>query len=1104
MRHLHDHSLHSGDNDSNEAFDDEARASSQPGAGGRVVEPVGFAKEALWSAVVEAGPRIRITRFVSSDGDEHVGQYLDDLVHGDTLALATEALVAACETGTPQRFELTVPVGSSLRSIEVHVLPEREAHHVSGVAYDVTAERARLARLGQRDTLNRAVLDAIPSATAVVDARGVVQLINATWLSRAANLNRETPLPGDNVLEALEPAPEIAQGLRAVLSGERDDLDVDVFDGEQWWNVRAVPFELAGEPAAVLVRTDITERIQQRLMIEELGEARRRGARRMYEQRRLLELVASGTPLEDVLGELVLVGERDLAGSRWTVVASTPGGWADQITTVGVDDQERASFERSYRTFAPTRWDDLPAAVVVPGSASTSVASAIGFAGAIAAPILTKREVVTGFVLVRPATTEQDPDAEELVAQLASIARIAVERDATARREAERLLEDPLTGLPSHTLFHRRLEQAISRIGSTSRGLAVIYLDLDRFRRINESLGHSAGDAVLAEVASRLRAARPAPDTVARSGGDEFVVLLEDVPNADDGMLAATDLLAAIREPLELDGLELTCAASAGIVFVADPTSDAGTVESDAAIAMAAAKSHGRDRAERYSAALRTERPALATERELQRAVVDGQIVVHFQAEVSLDSNTVVGVEALARWQHPTRGMLLPLDFMEVAEESGAIVEIGREVLRQGCMQLAEWTSIADDPLTLSINLSPRQLDDPGLPTFVANTLDRFDIAPDRVRFEVTEQTLVARGDDAIERFDALRRLGVHVTIDDFGTGYSSFLHLRQYPADTVKIDRFFVEGLGHERGDATIIAAVISLAHELDLTVIAKGVERAEQVSYLRQLHCEGAQGYLWGQPMPPDSMSALLEHPLPPLPEDSTAMAVGGERRELDDLLSVLTHELSTPLTVIGGYAEMLADRFDADASARSGVAAIERNVQSLGQLVAALAEARGTVGATARVRLDCASLVADLRRETETAFGERPVTWHLPDRPVLVEADPAGLRQIVVNLLDNAVKFSPSGSPIEITVEAEPSAGGARVCVVDHGSGVPETRTGELFGRFARLGSTRRGLGLGLYLSRAIARRHGGDVTYEPTSGGGATFVLTVPPTTDSDGR
>jgi diguanylate cyclase (GGDEF)-like protein len=778
-------------------------------------------------------------------------------------------------------------------------------------------------------------------------------------------------------------------------------------------------------------------------------------------------------------------------------------GWSEHVTAVGLDKAHALELDEAYRTFAPTRWREAPGVIVIPPDGGTPVGAALRLGGAWTLPVVEEGGHVAGFVVVHDPPEHADPEDLALVEQLGSVVRIALQRDAATRRLAERMLEDSLTGLPSRTLFHRRAEQAIARIGHGSAGVAVLCADLDRFGRINESLGHLAGDEVLAEVAVRLRGAFPSPDTVARGGGDEFLVLVEDVADEAAAMAVAERLLAELRRPLLIDDIEFTCPASIGVVFRGAEGSGIETLEGDASLAMATAKARGRDRAELFTHQLRTAMPRLSLERELQQAVTQEQFLVHFQPEIELATNRIVGVEALVRWQHPERGLLPPADFVGAAEESGVIVDIGRQVLEESCARLAEWSTLTDRPLTVAVNLSARQLADPGLVEFIRSTLGRYHIEPARLVLEMTESTLVDDAERASTVFGALRDLGVSVAIDDFGTGYSSLLYLKRFPADVLKIDRSFVDGLGADAGDSAIVAAVVRLAHRLDLTVIAEGVETPEQLAHLKRLGCEQGQGYLWSRPMTADDLAAMLQVDLPDIPDAPISpLEPGDDRSELDELLAVLTHELSTPLTVIGGYAEMLADRLDfddVDPGARTGVAAIERNVHNLGRLVAALADARGLGGGGDTVLFDARPFVDQTMADLAPILTAHELVVDLGDgTPAMIAVDPVGLSQILTNLVGNATKFSDPGDHIEVLVRTDQKL--VTVSVIDHGTGVPTDRVDELFGRFARLGSTRRGLGLGLYLSRSIARRHGGDVVHQATPGGGATFVLTLPVSTE----
>jgi diguanylate cyclase (GGDEF)-like protein/PAS domain S-box-containing protein len=1176
---------------------------------------LGELDETVFLCDVEPGPTLRFVTITGralqrADGThaDFKGWLVEDVLPVDGAERAYEWWVRAAETGEPQRYEAEAPFPDGRRRVvDVAVFPWREGTQVAGVIRDITIQTEALQHVRERDELNRAVLDAVPTATAVLDHEGIVRLVNAAWVVDAAALSVGVALPGELFVDSVADVPGAAMAAQLVLDGERAAFHTDYVEGDRWFSLRVTPFEIDGGRGAIVTREDVTSRVQEQHAIQQLHERweaafesasigmglvdgdgryvlvnpalctlfgrteaamlevtsaditppgdlsfrdhlhrmptassmegfekrylradgtivwtwvtwstvhdpggdlyfmqfqdvgpRKRAEARLADHQAVLELVAAGADLETVLQKVADVGEEHLPGSHWVVMATGSIGWSEHVTAVGLDKAHALELDEAYRTFAPTRWRESPGVVVIPPDGGTPVGAALRLGGAWTLPVVEEGGHVAGFVVVHDPPEQGDPEDFALVEQLGSVVRIVLQRDAATRRLAERMLEDTLTGLPSRTLFHRRAEQAIARIGHGSRGVAVLCADLDRFGRVNESLGHLAGDEVLAEVARRLRGTVPSPDTVARGGGDEFLVLVEDVADPEAAMATAERILHELRRPYLLDDIEFTCSASIGVVYRGAQGNSVETLEGDASLAMAAAKARGRDRAQLFTDQLRASMPRLSFERELQQAVAAEQFVVRFQPTVELTTNQVVGVEALVRWQHPERGLLPPADFVGAAEESGAIVDIGRQVLEESCARLADWASHTDRDLTVSVNLSARQLNDPGLVEFVRATLERYGIEPSRLVLEMTESTLVDDAERASDVFRALRDLGVSVAIDDFGTGYSSLLYLKRFPADVLKIDRSFVDGLGADAGDSAIVAAVIRLAHRLDLTVIAEGVETAEQVAHLKRLGCEQAQGYLWSRPMAADDLAAMLQRELPEIPAIAVGpIEPGDDRSELDELLAVLTHELSTPLTVIGGYAEMLADRLDddVDPGARTGVAAIERNVHNLGRLVAALADARGLGSGGDTTTFELRPFVEQTLADLAPILTAHDLDLQVDDgRDPAVTADAVGLSQILTNLVGNATKFSDPGDRIEIVLGTDDDA--VHVSVVDHGPGVPPDRVDELFGRFARLGSTRRGLGLGLYLSRSIARRHGGDVVHQPTPGGGATFTLTLP--------
>ena len=432
-----------------------------------------------------------------------------------------------------------------------------------------------------------------------------------------------------------------------------------------------------------------------------------------------------------------------------------------------------------------------------------------------------------------------------------------VARDVSDRRRFEEALahqgtHDPLTGLPNRILFMDRLEHALARSARSGRSLAVLFCDLDHFKVVNDSLGHSAGDALLREVAARFTGAVRSGDTVARFGGDEFVVLAEDLACEADAVVVAEQLTAALTDPCPVQDQELVVNASVGIAVGAAGDATPEALLRDADVALYEAKGQGRGRAEVFDANLRRQAMArLDTESALRRAVREHEFVVHFQPEVDLETERVVGMEALVRWQLPDGALVAPDEFLPVAEETGLIVPIGEAVLEVACREAARWH--ADSPgraPRLWVNVSARQLAAPNLVATLAAAIERWLPHPSCLGIEITESDLVP--DDARVRaaIRALDELGVCIAIDDFGTGYASLAYLWRFPADVVKIDRSFVQRLGEEREATVIIASIVQLSRSLGRTTVAEGVETPEQLARVKRLGCDQAQGYLLGRP--------------------------------------------------------------------------------------------------------------------------------------------------------------------------------------------------------------------------------------------------------------
>ncbi len=441
-----------------------------------------------------------------------------------------------------------------------------------------------------------------------------------------------------------------------------------------------------------------------------------------------------------------------------------------------------------------------------------------------------------------------------------------------ALRDSEHRLEhqathDPLTDLPNRTLLFDRMEVALARARRNATLTAVLFCDLDHFKVVNDSQGHSLGDALLVAVAARLRDALRPGDTIARFGGDEFVILVEDLHDEHETTAVAHLVEQTLRAPFALAGGDVYVTASIGISHAQDGEPGAEALIRNADSAMYQAKARGRARAEVFDDAMRAravERHQIET--SLRRAVSRRQLRVHYQPMIDLHTGHIVGSEALVRWKHPTRGMLYPATFMSIAEETGLIVPLGAWIFDQACLQTARWEQQRGGDVFIAINLSASQLDDLSLTDDIASVLAATRINPGHVHVEITESVLMHDVDASREVLDRLKILGVRIAIDDFGTGYSSFSHLRRFPVDILKIAQSFVQGLGADSEADAIVQAIINLGHTLGLVVVAEGVETAQQLDELRTHDCDMAQGYLISRAVPPERLGELLRADVSP----------------------------------------------------------------------------------------------------------------------------------------------------------------------------------------------------------------------------------------------
>jgi diguanylate cyclase (GGDEF)-like protein/PAS domain S-box-containing protein len=460
--------------------------------------------------------------------------------------------------------------------------------------------------------------------------------------------------------------------------------------------------------------------------------------------------------------------------------------------------------------------------------------------------------------------------ADDLTLKSASPSVAWHSRDVTVRRALEEQLarqafEDSLTGLANRALLLDRLGHALARDGRSVDSVAVLMIDLDGFKSINDGLGHDAGDHALKEIAARIvRSARPS-DTVARLGGDEFVVLLESLSAPTIVDEVASRILDIVRQPFVLHDRTVRISASVGIAMSVGASSTPSSLLRDADIAMYAAKAAGRDRYHRFDAAMDSRaNEEFRLINDLFHALERRELVVYYQPSIDLKGERLEGVEALLRWQHHETGLIMPDVFIPIAEQTGLIVPIGRWVLEQACAQAVAWRHILTpgQPFVMEVNVSGHQLNHKGLVSDIRYILDNSGLEPENLVLEITESVLMNDIDVVVKRLRELKNIGVSIAIDDFGTGYSSLAYLRQLPIDILKIDKTFVDAAsaGDPGGDA-ILRAILDLGTGLNLKTIAEGIEDANQAIYMKDLGCHSAQGYFYSRPMPPDALSVRFE---------------------------------------------------------------------------------------------------------------------------------------------------------------------------------------------------------------------------------------------------
>jgi diguanylate cyclase (GGDEF)-like protein/PAS domain S-box-containing protein len=438
--------------------------------------------------------------------------------------------------------------------------------------------------------------------------------------------------------------------------------------------------------------------------------------------------------------------------------------------------------------------------------------------------------------------------------------------DVTARKQDEELLyflanHDQLTALPNRNLFAEHLTVAVAHAARSHEKVAVLFVDLDRFKNVNDTLGHSTGDVLLQRVAERFRACLRDSDVVARLGGDEYTVLLRPVRDTQDAANCAQKLIDALAEPVEVNGHELFVTCSIGISLYPDDAQDAQALLKNADMAMYRAKEQGKNSYQFFSdEATAHSFEHLMLETSLRRALEREEFVLHYQPIVDLRLQRVTSMETLVRWRHPDLGMVSPAKFVPLAEDTGLIMPIGRWVLEQACRQTRALHELGFGDLHVAVNLSPRQFRQKDLALMVADILDCTGLAPRFLALEVTESSVMEHAEANIRTLHELKSMGIHLSIDDFGTGYSSLSYLKRFPIDALKVDQSFVRDIPGDQEDAAIASAVIALGHSLRLTIVAEGVETAEQLAFMRERGCHKVQGYYFSRPMPVEDLRTYL----------------------------------------------------------------------------------------------------------------------------------------------------------------------------------------------------------------------------------------------------
>ncbi|WP_395699110.1 EAL domain-containing protein [Aquabacterium sp.] len=618
----------------------------------------------------------------------------------------------------------------------------------------------------------------------------------------------------------------------------------------------------------------LADRAQLELRTAQLGQAKET----LTEQGRILEMIAARVPLPEVLDRVVRLSEsqlQDIHGSillldedgrhlRHGAAPGLPAAFSAIVDGWPVGPASGSCGTAIHRR-ETVIVSDIETDPLWAGEAS-AIARHHGLRACWSTPIMAHDGAVLGtFAMYARTVRRPGPREQQRINLAVRIAGIAIERQRAEQRIRHMAHHDELTGLPNRALLNDRLAQALAQARRGERPLALLFLDLDGFKHINDSLGHAVGDRLLQAVAQRLRELVREGDTVARLGGDEFVVMLVGLERAEDAARAAQDIVHALAQPFVTDEHQLHISVSIGISAYPSDGDSAQALLKHADAAMYRTKAQGRNGFQWFTAEMGLQaHQRVELLNALRVAVAEGGFELHYQPQVDLASGRIASVEALIRWHHPQLGLISPERFIPLAEDTGLIAPIGEWVLREACRQLAHWHAAGHPELAMAVNLSARQFEAQDLPRLVQQALQAHALPAHCLELELTETALMHNAEAARQTLLALHALGVKLALDDFGTGYSSLSHLRRFPIDTVKIDKSFIADLRGGPDASSIIRAIVVMARSLGMTVVGEGIETPEQLHFLAALPCQRGQGYLLARPLPADTLAALLGRPI------------------------------------------------------------------------------------------------------------------------------------------------------------------------------------------------------------------------------------------------